>query len=138
MVRIASLALASLALAVGPTAASAASMGYNLRMTVPLRCAVHHQPMGLGAPAAGGGVSLGHVREYCNAPGGYQLVLSYTPGTLRGARVTAGEDQVVLDGSGRAVLHHATGPRVRERALSVVPGADGFNTSRIDLQILPS
>lgn len=138
MVRIASLALASLALAAGPTAASAASIGYNLRLTVPLNCAVDHQPVGLGAPAAGGGVSLGHFREYCNAPGGYQLVLSYTPGTLRGARVTAGERQVVLDGSGRSVLDHATGPRMRERAISVVPGADGFNTSRIDLQILPS
>jgi len=137
MVRIVSLVTASLALATGPTAASAASMGYNLNMTVPLHCVVRHQPVELGAPAAGGVVSLGHVREYCNAPGGYQLIINYTPGTLRGARITAGSNEVVLDGSGRAILDRATGPRVRVRNLSVVPGADGFNTDRIDLQILP-
>jgi hypothetical protein len=138
MVRIVSLALASLALATGPTAASAASTGYNLRMTVPLHCAVHHQSVGLGAPVAGGGVSLGEFREYCNAPGGYQLIVSYTPGTLRGARITAGDNQVLLDGSGRAILDRANGPRLRERTISVIPGADGFNTDRIDLQILPT
>lgn len=138
MVRIVSLAIASLALATGPTAASAASLGYNLRLAVPLHCVVRHQPVGVDAPAGGGGISLGHFREYCNAPGGYQLVVSYTPGTLRGARITAGEDHVVLDGSGRTVLDRATGPRVRERILSVVPGVDGFNTDRIDLQIFPS
>lgn len=137
MVRMVSLALASFALVIGPTAASAASLGYNLRMTVPLHCAVYHVPTGLGAPAAGGGVSLGEFREFCNSPGGYQVIVNYTPGTLRGARITAGNNQVVLDGSGKALLERSNRPGVRQRTISVIPGVDGFNTDRIDLQILP-
>lgn len=139
MVRNISLAWASLALVVaGPTAVSAASLGYNLHMKIPVRCTVQHQPAGLGAKAADGRFSLGKFREYCNAPGGYQLVVTYTPGTLRGAKIIAGNNQILLDGSGRAVLAQSNGPGTQQRAISVIPGADGFNTNRIDLQILPS
>lgn len=137
MVRNFSLATASIALAVAPTAASAASMGFNLRATVPMYCTVKHEAIGYGAPV-NGGISLGQFREYCNAPSGYQLVVLYTPGTMRGARISADGDEVVLNGSGQAVLSRATGPRIRQRVLSATPGEQGFDTDRLELQIIPA
>jgi len=66
------------------------------------------------------------------------LLVTYAPGSLRGARIIAGDDQVVLDGSGQAVLSRSPGPRIRERPVSAVPGEHGFDTSRFELQIIPS
>jgi hypothetical protein len=132
------LGVASLALTLAPTTAFAApSFGYNLRLTVALHCTVKHQGMGYGA-VSGDAVSLGTFREYCNAPSGYQLVVNYAPGSLRGARLFAGNDEIVLDGSGQAVLSRATGPRIRERVISMAPGTNGFDTDRLDLNIIPS
>jgi hypothetical protein len=138
MMRQISLGIASIALAFAPTAAFAASSSsYNLHLTVPVHCTVKHQGMGYGA-ADGTVISLGTFREYCNAPGGYQLVVNYAPGSLRGARVFAGGDEIILDGSGQAVLSRTTGPLVRERAISMTPGATGFDTDRLELNIIPS
>jgi len=136
MVRRFSLAMAGIALSLAPTTVTAASYGYNLRAVVPLHCVVKHEATGFGA-TAGSVVSLGRFREFCNAPGGYQLVVSYTPGTMRGARVIAEDDVVVLNGSGQAILSRATGPRIRQRMISVSPGDDGFDTDRLELQIVP-
>jgi hypothetical protein len=133
-----SLGIASIALALAPTASFAASsFSYNLRLTVPVHCTVKHQGMGYGA-TDGNAVSLGTFREYCNAPGGYQLVVNYAPGSLRGARIFAGSDEIVLDGSGQAVLSRATGPRMQERIISMAPGTAGFDTDRLELNIIPS
>lgn len=131
------LALAGIALAASPTAALADSMGYNLRLRVGVNCTVQHQLADYGS-LVGGVISLGQFREYCNAPRGYELVVSYTPGTLRGTTIIAGDDRVVLDGSGKAVLSRATGPRSVERKIAVIPGENGFNTERLDFGIMPS
>jgi hypothetical protein len=119
------LGVASLSLALIPTAAFAANY------------TVKQQAIGSGV-ALGNVVALGTFREYCNAPGGYQLVVNYTPGSLQGARIIAGNDEIVLDGSGRAVLSRATGPKIRERLISMSPGANGFDTDRLELDIIPS
>ena len=132
-----SLGVASIALALTPMAAFAASFSYNLRLTVAVHCTVQHQGTGYGAQN-GDALSLGTFREYCNAPQGYELVVNYAPGSLRGARIYAGNDQIVLDGSGRAVLSRTSGPNIRERAISMAPGANGFDTNRLDLNIIPS
>lgn len=132
-----SLGMASIALALAPSAAFAASFTYNLRLTVAVNCTVKHQGVGYGA-LNGDALSLGTFREYCNAPQGYELVVNYAPGSLRGARIYADGDEIVLDGSGRAVLSRATGPKIRERAISMTPGAAGFDTNRLDLNIIPS
>jgi hypothetical protein len=116
---------------------SETSTGINLRLTVGVSCSVRHQAGGLGAPS-GGAISLGTLREYCNSPRGYELLVTYAPGSLRGARIIAGDDQVVLDGSCLAVLSRSPGPRIRERPVSAVPGEHGFDTSRFELQIIPS
>ena len=83
-------------------------------------------------------VSLGSFREYCNAPTGYDLVINYAPGSLEGTRIIAGNDEIILNGSGQAVLSRATGPRVRERPIAAVPGEQGFDTDRFELTIVPS
>lgn len=136
MIRKLSLGIASLVLVAGPTTAMAASLGFNLNLTVPMHCTVQHQPTGFGAISRGA-VSLGTFREYCNAPTGYNLVLNYAPGSLEGARIIAGNDEIVLNGSGYAVLSSATGPRIQERPLAAVPGENGFDTDRFELTIVP-
>jgi hypothetical protein len=128
--------VASLSLALAPTAAFAASYSFNLRLEVPVHCTVKQQSMGTGV-ALGDMFALGTFREYCNAPGGYQLVVNYAPGSLRGARIMAGSDEILLDGSGRAVLSDATGPKMRERLITIAPGTGGFDTDRLDLNIIP-
>jgi hypothetical protein len=127
----------TVALAAVPTTAYPASVGYDLRLQVPVQCSVRHQPIGYGAASAGGAISLGQFREYCNAPGGYQIVVSYTPGTMRGATISAEDEQVVLNGSGQAILSRASGPRILERTIFATPGENGFDTDRLELQILP-
>lgn len=131
-----SLGIASLALAVAPTTATAATYGFNLSLTVAVSCTVQHQATGFGM-VSGDAVSLGTFREYCNAPGGYDLVINYAPGSLEGTRIIAGGDEIILNGSGQAVLSHATGPRVRERPIAAVPGEQGFDTDRFELRIVP-
>jgi hypothetical protein len=129
--------VASLSLAFAPTAAFAASHSFNLRLQVPVYCTVKQQTIGSGT-AIGNAFALGTFREYCNAPSGYQLVVNYAPGSLQGARIMAGNDEIVLDGSGRAVLSRANGPTIRERAITMAPGSEGFDTDRLDLNIIPS
>ena len=92
----------------------------------------------LAGAIEGDAVSLGSFREYCNAPTGYELVVSYAPGTLVGTRIIAGSDEILLNGSGQAVLSRATGPRIRERPIAAVPGENGFDSDHLDLQIIPS
>jgi hypothetical protein len=130
------LILANAGLMATPVSA-ADSASFNLRLRVDVHCTVQHQPVGYGV-SVGGAVSLGQFREYCNAPNGYELVVSYTPGTLRGATIVAGDDRTILNGSGQAVLSRATGPRVRERMVTAIPGDDGFDTDRLELRIVPS
>ncbi|AVA14813.1 MULTISPECIES: hypothetical protein [Sphingopyxis] len=137
MTRKLSMGLAGLIFVAAPTTALAASYGFNLFARVAVQCTVNHQPTGFGA-IQGDAVSLGMFREYCNAPGGYELVVTYAPGTLVGTRLIAGNDEILLNGSGQAVLSRAQGPRVQERPIAAVPGGNGFDSDHLDLQIIPS
>ncbi|MGN3975262.1 hypothetical protein [Tsuneonella sp. SYSU-LHT278] len=114
---------------------SGADAGFSLGARVPVFCEVRQRGVVEDA-ISGSAVSLGKFLEYCNAPGGYRFVVRYAPGSLRGAVLTAGGDQVVLDGSGEAVLSRATGPRIRERAITATPGAAGFDTDHITFQLV--
>ena len=111
-----------------------ASTGYKLQLTVPVICSLKHQP-GI-APSLGGGYELGELLEYCNAPTGYAVTVNYVPGSMRGAVVSVGEERVILDGSGSAVVSRAAGPRIRDRTIVVVPGQSGFDTERLDFNII--
>lgn len=126
-----------MAIAFLPTCALAASVGYELRLSVPLHCTVQHQGIGHSASATGA-VPLGTFREYCNSPRGYDLIVTYKPGALKGVRIIAGQEQITLDGSGRSVLSHVPGPRVRERMIAAIPGQNGFDTDRFELSVVPA
>ena len=129
-------AVSALALALASAAAADTDQTFSLRAVVPVYCDVQFRGTG-GVITSGQSVSLGTFREYCNAPGGYTLVVRYEPGTLKGAVISADMDQVVLDGSGEAVLSRAQGPRFRNRTFFATPGGKGFDTDRIRFDIMP-
>jgi hypothetical protein len=128
---------AALALAATPSVVLANSTAsLNLRLVVPVHCSVKYEGLP-GLDTLSGRISLGNVREYCNASGGYELVMAYAPGSLRGATVQVGGEVIVLDGSGRAVLSRESGPKMQTRPVSILPGANGIDTSHLAIDILP-
>lgn len=126
---------AAAALVAGPNAALAESGTYRLKLTVGLHCTVQHDLAGYGQHS-GSEVTLGELREYCNAQHGYELLVRYTPGSLRGTVLRVGDDEVVLNGSGEAILSRADGPRARERMLSAKPGGSGFDAQSIQFSMI--
>lgn len=114
------------------SAESVATGTLNIRLTVPVVCNVSHQS---SISPVGDGYRLGALREFCNSPRGYALVVNYAPGSMKGAVVSVGEERVVLDGSGRAVVSHAQGPRIRDREVFAEPGAAGFDTDRLEFNL---
>lgn len=135
MVRTLTLGLVSVSIAAAPVAAFAAEISYLIKVRVPVHCEVQQRSQ--GKAAADGAMSLGQFREYCNAPLGYELIVRYAPGTLRGTVLSAGNDTTVLDGSGESVLSRANGPRWIERHIVAKPGDHGFDTDRLELALLP-
>lgn len=120
-----------------PLAASdTASGSITFAMHVPVACKLRHRPIGVGM--SGDTANLGELDEYCNAPSGYQVTVDYTPGSLRGTVLAAGNDRVILDGSGHAVLSRAAGPLIRQRQLTAMPGANGFDSPTLDFHIEPA
>lgn len=121
--------ISAIAVVVAATTASSAiatnSMGFRLKAFVPVTCGVQHNPA--GAAFTGNVVRLGELREYCNAPGGYQLEVRYSPNTLRGVTLGFGNERVTLDGSGFATIPGAMGPKIQTRALSAEIGEGGFD-----------
>ena len=112
-----------------------ATNGYRLRLQVPLVCVVNHvQSVPILESSA---VALGTLREFCNAPGGYDLLVDYAPGTMRGAILIVGQSRVPLDGSGHAIVNRSTVPHSRELGLAALPGENGFDTDRLDFRLVP-
>ncbi len=127
------LAIVGIALCMGTAQAASSARGtYSLQLVVRQTCLIQHRPAltQLGAGAYG----LGALKEYCNAPGGYDVVVSYSPGTMHGAVIRLGGDSVTLNGSGTAVISHAPGPRIQDRELVATPGAGGFDTDVLNFQ----
>lgn len=113
------------------SAVATSSMSFNLRAHVPVTCGVQHNPAGTGF--AGNTVSLGQLREYCNAPNGYQLEVRYSPNSLRGVRLNFGNESVMLDGSGFATIPGAVGPKIQTRPLSAQLGDGGFDAQELQV-----
>lgn len=118
-------------------AGAQSSHSISLSLNVPVHCQVRHDSAGYGG-GMGNSVALGALNEFCNAPRGYTLVVTYDPGTLRGAVIQAGDDRVVLDGSGQATLARANGPQIRSRPLIATPGENGFDSDNLGFQIQPA
>lgn len=106
--------------------------GFTLQVRVPVVCEVSHHS---AISRQGDGYLLGDLQEYCNAPSGYALVVNYAPGSMKGARVAVGNEEVILDGSGRTVISHAAGPRIRDREVFAAPGSQGFDTDHLDFNV---
>ena len=96
-----------------------------------MSCTVGYNPTGIAF--TDNTVRLGELREYCNAPNGYDLEVRYSPNSLRGVTVNIGNERVTLDGSGFASIRGATGPKIQTRALSVQFGDDGFDTDEFQV-----
>ena len=107
------------------SAVATSSMGFHLRAVVPVTCGVQY--VSAGAGFSDNIVRLGQLREYCNAPDGYQLEVRYSPNSLRGVKLNFGNESVTLDGSGFATIPGAPGPKVQTRALSAQVGEGGFD-----------
>ncbi|WP_428678330.1 hypothetical protein [Sphingopyxis sp.] len=124
---------AACGLALTAGGANAESIGYNLQAIVPVACSLRFE----SSPSifADGSARLGMLREYCNAPNGYQIVLNYSTGSLRGAVVNVGAASVVLDGSGQAIVPGAFGPKIQTRDLAITPGANGFDADSFNLAV---
>jgi hypothetical protein len=84
-------------------------------------------------PTTGGSIDLGQINEFCNAPGGYRVVVNYSGSGDLGALVIDGQT-VQLDGSGRAVLVNATGPAIHSRHLDYEPGADSITALHVTIE----
>ena len=135
MVRKFSLLAASMALVTSSEATFAESAAYRITLNVGTYCKVQHENAGYGQQSSGA-IALGKIRELCNAAHGYELLVNYTPGSLQGTTIRAGDDEVVLDGSGQAVLSRADGPRIRERTVSVTPGPAGLNADSLEFSVI--
>jgi hypothetical protein len=122
---------ATIAVASASAAIASDSMVFNLRATVPVSCTVGYNPAGMAFND--NIIRLGELREYCNAPNGYDLEVRYSPNSLRGVTVSVGSEQVTLDGSGFASIRGATGPKIQTRALSVQYGENGFDTNEFQV-----
>lgn len=109
----------------GTSAVATSSMGFHLRAYVPVTCGVQYVSAGTGI--SGNIAQLGQLREYCNAPNGYQLEVRYSPNSLRGVKLRFGNESVTLDGSGFAMIPGASGPKIQTRVLSAQVGDDGFD-----------
>lgn len=117
-----------------PAPAGADTPTYNISLTVPVLCRISYSGSGAGG-SVGDAVDLGELKEFCNAGSGYSVIVDYSPGTLRGAVLQLGDDRVVLDGSGEAVISAAPGPRIRARRLLATPGANGFDTQQLSFEM---
>jgi hypothetical protein len=91
--------------------------------------------MGGGSFIDDDSVVLGSVRELCNGANGYAVTVSYEPGKLVGATLRLGEDAVILDGSGKAVVSNLGGAGYRVRPLSLDAGANGIDSLELSLAI---
>ena len=125
---------AALAACAAPASADTGTASYTISLSVPTLCRISYSGSGAGG-SVGEAVNLGQLREYCNAGSGYNVVVDYSPGSLRGTVLQLGDDRVVLDGSGQAVLSYAPGPRIRTRQLLATPGENGFDTTQLSFEM---
>ncbi|MEO5867943.1 MAG: hypothetical protein ABIS14_10150 [Sphingomonas sp.] len=126
---------AMLSTIVACSVAHAANYGVTLSYVVPVRCSITYGAASAGMPT-GDAIGLGALHEYCNAPKGYQLIVHYAPGSLRGMVLFAGDQRVTLDGSGQTVVDVSPIPQIRDRAIAAIPGPRGFDTDHLDFEAI--
>ena len=90
--------------ACAPTSASAhgGSHTVNLRAEVQLHCQVGSDSVDTAIELVDGRADLGDVREICNSPSGYQLLVKLV--NLDGGTLSADGEEVAVDATGEAIF----------------------------------
>ncbi len=109
------LSLGAIAVALG-TPAIAATSGIHLKGHVPVTCKVR---VGMQAAAINDGVvDLGGVREFCNAPAGYEVFLDYS-NNFAGTTLLVDGAPHELSREGSLMFASEDGPALRTRSLAL-------------------
>jgi len=115
-------------------AAPVASSGTTIRLEVPVVCQLVYRGE---VVHQGNHYGLGQLHEYCNSPRGFVVQVEYQPGSLRGAVVLVGNEQITLDGSGRGEIMRSAGPKIATVNLTAIAARDDFDGSSLQFQIVP-
>jgi len=116
---------AAVAMAGAPAIASEGAGQYRIGLSgqVPVLCRVSIDAALV--PAGPGRVSLGTMKEFCNNPHGYQVVLEYAPMAGDAVLIVDGR-RIALDSSGFAIVARSPGAAVVERQVELqLPPAGG-------------
>lgn len=97
------------------------STSVRIQGHVPVMCRVQ-LASSVGVMGEDGVVDLGVVREFCNAPRGYRVILQHSPG-LEDATIFRGGLRIPLSPTGETVLTDSTHADIQEVALSIDPGS---------------
>lgn len=107
------LSLGAIAVALG-TPAIAATSSLHLKGHVPVTCKIRVGTQ--AAPIKDGLVDLGGVREFCNAPGGYDVFLDYSR-NFAGTTLLVDGASHELSKDGSLMFASENGPALRTRSL---------------------
>lgn len=110
------LAISSAALAAGPSQNGGAEFRLGISGEVPVICRVSLD--GAVLSAAEGRVSLGVMKEFCNNPTGYRVVMEY-PATLKSAKLFIDGREFLLDGTGQLTVARSPGAAVAEHKVEL-------------------
>lgn len=90
-------------------ASSSASYSIGITGHVPVQCRASLDATVV--PTNRGAMPLGHLREFCNSPNGYQIFVDSSP-ELANATLTIGGRKVALSSSGSTLVSFSSGPAI--------------------------
>jgi hypothetical protein len=126
---------AAFALLVAAPGVAAAGTAMGLSGDSPIICSAGIDPAGEGAAGAGV-LALGRLREFCNAPEGYELWIDYPP-ELASDTLVVGDDRIPLTSEGSVRVSTAAGPAIKLRNMSLEGAAPSGNLS-LSVRMLPA
>lgn len=95
---------------------SKASYSITLRGFVPVVCRVSVTASSTSAEA--GVQDLGALKEFCNAPDGYDVLIAHT-GAANGAKVIVDGEEIALSETGQTVISTSPTAGIRDRNLQL-------------------
>jgi len=113
---IAALAISGAALANEPARVGGAEFRIGIVGEVPVICRVSLDTTVLSD--VDGRVSLGTMKEFCNNPTGYRVVLEY-PAAMESAKLIIDGRELALDGSGLVAVTRSAGAAVAEHKVEL-------------------
>lgn len=123
LVVLAALFAASPALANGIGQDGAAQMRIGITGQVPVICRVSLDAAVLSD--ADGRAQVGTMKEFCNNPSGYRVVMNY-PSAMESGRLIVDGRAVALDGSGSVTVSRSVGAAVAEHRVEIELNQGGY------------